>query len=615
MKKTLQSLLGALLVAAMVLSTAACAKSPASSGGGASSPSSTASETKTNNYPDYLNLDSMYPAVKEGSGEKVTLTLLTGRNNTTGEVPIDKVYFFRYLADIMNVQFELEESADMDTRRSLMFSTGDIPDIVWGGVNPTNAELVTNGMEEHKLLNWNDYLNETLMPNATAMKEKYVDSFVRDTLPDGSIYALPRITNGEYNSSIDGYLTSGVRTFINQKWLDAAGLELPKTLDDFMNMVIAFKEQDPMKLGEQNNGWICNAKLDQCYIWTALGFYGQGQPRQMSFAIKDKKVQLLCYTPEFKEYLSVYHKLYEAGAISKDYFTMDTTTARALMSSQNCGVMSDWVLSSTQATTYGDWVCAPVITSDYCDNAIASDGSKTTVNCTAAAADTKYPEVIARIMDYMYSDEASLMYYYGPMKGTDLAEKYGVEGWYFDEKGTITADSVVSGKYGSMDFYIGDQIYGSMYPAGNAMYSKELAKEEAKKNGYQDTGEYETKVFEDALTGEKITYDNVLKQDPKTDANTWWRATTCDAWQGHVTAISLPGAYLTAEETQATADIVTVLTDYVSAQAAKFITGERSLDEFDTFQKELEDLGVKEYVETYTKAYSTYMDSVAQYLR
>ena len=46
-------------------------------------------------------------------------------------------------------------------------------------------------------------------------------------------------------------------------------------------------------------------------------------------------------------------------------------------------------------------------------------------------------------------------------------------------------------------------------------------------------------------------------------------------------------------------DLQTVIRNYVTTETAKFITGARSLDEFDAYLEELEAIGVDEYLQYY----------------
>lgn len=57
-------------------------------------------------------------------------------------------------------------------------------------------------------------------------------------------------------------------------------------------------------------------------------------------------------------------------------------------------------------------------------------------------------------------------------------------------------------------------------------------------------------------------------------------------------------------------DLKTVLDTYMKAEIAKFIIGERSLDEYDAFISELEGIGLREYEGYFQQAYADYQASI-----
>ena len=64
------------------------------------------------------------------------------------------------------------------------------------------------------------------------------------TFSDGKIYGLLGRYESLYENSGDGI------QIINQAWLDAVGKELPTTLDEYTEVLRAFKEQDPNGNGQ-----------------------------------------------------------------------------------------------------------------------------------------------------------------------------------------------------------------------------------------------------------------------------------------------------------------------------------------------------------------------------
>lgn len=65
--------------------------------------------------------------------------------------------------------------------------------------------------------------------------------------------------------------------------------------------------------------------------------------------------------------------------------------------------------------------------------------------------------------------------------------------------------------------------------------------------------------------------------------------------------------YYSEDDTLAMNDLLAVLQPYVESEVAKFIVGNRSLDEFDAFQEELEKMGIEEYQGYFQDAYAAFL--------
>ncbi len=533
--------------------------------------------------------------------EKVTVSLLTTRNSTATN-DIEDVWFFKYLAQKMNVDFELEQTLETDQRISLMFASDSVPDLVWG-IRLSNNDVMVYGMQEGMLLNWKDLITPELMPNTYQAMQDYPDAFTASTAPDGNIYTLPMITGSSYYTNT-GSFSAAIRMYINKDWMDACGItELPTTLDEYLEVLRTFKEKDPMGLGENNIPLIGNQEKDKTFVWNALGFHGTAtQAYGTSFDLKDNQLVLPCYTEEAKEFITFYNTLYNEGLISPDYFTLDQTAARGLMASGVCGVLGDSTLTAI-GDAWPSWVALSPLTSDVNDVAVAAFNPGYSVGQLYASAYTEHPEVLARIVDYMYSDEGALYYNYGPMKGTE--ETLGVvDGWYYDENNRITTDKVVNGEFTDISEYAYQYIKSYSSAPGRFDHYSQTA---AAMAGIEFPGKEMTIV--DKLTGAEIPS---LIMDVYTDDNNdgHWRITQSEAMIDHLTAVRLPDVYLTAEQNQRVADLSTVINDYVTAESAKFIVGTRPLSELDTYFEELKSLGIEEYIAIYQEAYAPFLETL-----
>ncbi|CAM4488106.1 extracellular solute-binding protein [Paenibacillus tarimensis] len=129
------------------------------------------------------------------------------------------------------------------------------------------------------------------------------------------------------NSSIDGKLYGIYRArtlgrmgvTINKDWLEKVGMEPPKTIDEFYSMLKAFKEQDPDGNGKDDTYGLVVTKYagpwDIMQVWF-------GAPNKWGVG-EDGKLVPTHMTPEYKEALAFFRKLYEEGLVNEDFAVMD----------------------------------------------------------------------------------------------------------------------------------------------------------------------------------------------------------------------------------------------------------------------------------------------------
>ena len=126
------------------------------------------------------------------------------------------------------------------------------------------------------------------------------------TFDDGNIYAIPSVSNPRI------WNTMTIRT----DWLEALEMEVPKTVDEFVEVLRAFKEKDPGNVGSEN-----------VIPFTTSVFSGNGvdyDPFLGAFDItypwniRDGKMVHRVELPEFKEYVQFYRDLYAEGLLDAD---------------------------------------------------------------------------------------------------------------------------------------------------------------------------------------------------------------------------------------------------------------------------------------------------------
>ena len=114
---------------------------------------------------------------------------------------------------------------------NLLFASGDLPNIIfnWGPSGVMNYADLLRPIERYI---------DSYMPNFRKLLEQrpQLRSFLK--LSDGNIYNL--LMGAE-----DPQIQTPGNLFINKKWLDALGLPIPQTTEEFYRTLQAFKTRDP----------------------------------------------------------------------------------------------------------------------------------------------------------------------------------------------------------------------------------------------------------------------------------------------------------------------------------------------------------------------------------
>ena len=278
------------------------------------------------------------------------------------------------------------------------------------------------------------------------------------TCPDGVLYTLPRIDSDKNTASAGGQM----RVFINDEWLDSVGMDSPETLDDFVAVLRAFKEQDPAGVGSENviplggganpPDELYTAVDPRAYILNSLGFLTV-KSTATEPAIRNGETVIPAADPLYKEYLSIMNTLYTEGLISQDFFTIDDTQVRAQNAEGLIGVIAEWPFLSLPDDFKG-WSAVNPLTSEWSDTKQWENSNRFRIGGFSISAACEYPEVAVRFGDYFFTDYGYLAMWGGPMAGTEETLDM-VGGWYYDEeKDTMAFIDVENGTYENAYTYL-----------------------------------------------------------------------------------------------------------------------------------------------------------------
>ena len=232
----------------------------------------------------------------------------------------------------INVEWENVTGDTMTERKNLIFAAGeDLPD-AFMNAGLSDYELMNYG-GQGMLIPLQDYITPEIMPNLCKVLEQRPNLLAQVTMPDGNIYSLP--SGGEMGFTDDEgnvYLIGVNPQFnvINVDWLNKLGLQMPTTLDEYHDVLVAFKTLDP-------NG---NGKADEIPLsfifedWTAgmtglfagFGFtdYNDMNGLGAHRGVVDGKVVYKAVSEQYRDAIAYFSDWYQEGLIDVEVFSQDS---------------------------------------------------------------------------------------------------------------------------------------------------------------------------------------------------------------------------------------------------------------------------------------------------
>ncbi len=336
---------------------------------------------------------------------------------------------------------------------------------------------------------------------------------------------------------------------IRKDWLDRLGLEAPVTTDDWLTMLRAFKTEDANGNGDPNDEipW----SNDPLFFGEAFGLHLWASVWQGGFfADENGKVYYQFTDPRMKELLTFLNGMWNEGLIDPDYGNPAADTLLSKFMRNLVGSMHNWPdygigWPQRVRAEYPDAALLPVAPpiGPNGDQSIEGYGS-VDMGFAGISKDCKNPEAAMKIMDYMWSEDGRKF----------LA--FGIEGKTYDlvEGVPVLKDVVLRNPdgLGASDVL---RTYGA-WPTIPWIQQEQ-------------------------------SYIQTLNSDPL-----WFEANNKYVDPFYVEPF--PALLATKEEQEQLSVMLNDLNTYRGEAITKFIRGERSLDEFDTFVAEIEGLGLEQ---------------------
>ncbi|WP_022758514.1 extracellular solute-binding protein [Butyrivibrio fibrisolvens] len=340
--------------------------------------------------------------------EKTTLTGTISYPANTESDPNNRTIFKRLQEQTnVEIQWTAIQSDQWGDKISLeMSNVKTLTDFVFSA-GFSDSDLLKYA-KQGAIISLEDYI-DAYMPNLKAVFDKYPEYRTMCEDENGHIWALPWIE--QLGSEKTAIQTVGDMSFINKKWLDFLGLEMPTTVDEFEQVLIAFRDNADAIQKEFNiDGSIIpmscivnDGDQDPAILINGFGEgYGDAD-RGRHIAVTDD-LKVICSSTQmgYKDGIAWLHKLYDEGLIDSEAFTQEWSTYVSKGKSGRYGVCFSWDVANID--NLEDWVPLPALTADT-RNITPQNGSFTSGfdrgRCVVTSV-AKNPALVCAWLDLMY---------------------------------------------------------------------------------------------------------------------------------------------------------------------------------------------------------------------
>lgn len=422
----------------------------------------------------------------------------------------------------------------------LLMASGKMPDMIqtgWLSLGPQSY------IDNKQIYSLNSIMESGYTPNFMKFLNENEDIKKMVKTDAGQFYAFPFVRNDDVLLSYSGYV-------FRKDWLEADGLEVPETIEEWDEVLASFKKR-------------CDTPM--AITGYSFKFFASGFDAYYGEYIKDEEVVYGPTEKNFKAYLEKMHEWYEKGYIDKNYAIADAANINANILNDKSGVTFTsggggmGAFFAAKKGTEFDLAAAPYPTTKKGEPAkFGAKELKYGVSAVAITTSCKNPALAARFLDYGYSEEGRMTYNFGKEGSSyNMVNGYPT---YVDEikanaegksMSQMLAHNCLAGASGP---FVQDKRYLEQY--------------------------YGTPQQQDAVA----------------------KWASCEMQK-----YSVPQIILTADEKDDYTAIMGEIGTYVDEMVNKFISGKESLDKFDEFVAEIKNLGIDDALAIKQAAYERYL--------
>ena len=474
----------------------------------------------------------------------------------------------------VKVNWETVPSEGREEKINIILASGDLPDVFYGTRINTKQEALY-GSEEKLFIPLNNLIDEHGFWFTQALSEFEFDVLGMIKNPDGNIYGLPTLSNCFhcFNSK---------KMWLNTTWLKNLGLAVPKTTDEFYNVLKAFKDKDANGNGNPNDEYplVGSTRLwngaPELFLLNSFLFYPeQGTP----FSVIKGKATSVVDTAAYKAGLKYLNKLYSEGLLYEATYTQDANQLNNMTNNPDAAIVGALPAGNIIGSTFKAYEraiqyegIAPLRGPEGVQYTLYNPYSAVYFGDWVITTECENPAAAFKYADFLFDFESTMRVRYGVL---DRDWRYANP----DEPGLDgkPAEVIVITPWAGADPRNDNYVWvGPFFES----LKLRLGRGVPKGTDPYTQGGLEVLLF-------NVTSEKMVPYQPKTaDVMT-----------------PIPVKY-TVDESDVLLTLQTEVLNYVNEHRVRFITGDLKIDtEWDRYVSGLKSLGIQTWIDLYQTAY------------
>jgi putative aldouronate transport system substrate-binding protein len=325
---------------------------------------------------------------------------------------------WKELGKRLNIEFDFitGDVKTMKDKFKLMVASGNYPNIVSGKPDDLN-KFGSQGV----FIPLDDLIKKQ-SPNIQKYLMNDKEAKMQAVAADGKMYSVPMLSA----------IKTSEGPMIRKDWLDKLGLQVPETIDDWYNVLKAFKERDPNGNGKKDEVPFSSVtSADESYIYNFADAWGIDLNEDQRWIEENGKLIYTPIDPRAKEYLATMNKWYSEGLLDKEILNRQDKDWQSLIFNNQAGATNHWIGYVAGFNADAQAKKIPGFNFQVTPPPVLKKGDKLLTYRQqlkmvpwgwAISTSNKNLDATMKLFDYAYSDEGQLLFNFG-VEGDTFAKK------------------------------------------------------------------------------------------------------------------------------------------------------------------------------------------------